>query len=167
MRHILLNWCWFWTEWLFFYSVVVVRSSAVSFTLKEAEFWVSTLLHHQHCSNFYVSKCIPPMFFIAYFLQQNLNVLLRFFPVNCMSRWDTWTYFHCGVTLSSKWPQVNQRQASIAQRCVQVAIIPLIFQCYFSTIFHHPLSNTLLCLTASSYKMIPIHLFWCLCVLHR
>jgi penicillin-binding protein-related factor A (putative recombinase) len=75
-------------EWLFYYSVVAVRRLAVSFTLKGAEFSVSTLLHHQHCHSFYVRKYIPPVFFIAYFLQQNLKVLVRFFHVNCMSQWD-------------------------------------------------------------------------------
>ena len=45
----------------------------------------------------------------------------------------------------------------IAQKCVQVAIFPLILGCYTSTLGHHPLSNTLLCLTASSYKMVLLH----------
>jgi hypothetical protein len=49
---------------------------------------------------------------------------------------------------------MNQLKASIAQRCVQVAVLPLILDCYFSTLYHQPLSNKLLCLTASSYKVI-------------
>jgi len=44
------------------------------------------------------------------------------------------------------------------QRCVQVAILPLILGSYFSTLDYHLLSNMLLCLTASSYKMRLLHL---------
>jgi len=36
-------------------------------------------------------------------------------------------------------------------------ILPLILDFYCSTIDHHPVSNTLLCLTASAYKMILLH----------
>jgi hypothetical protein len=35
---------------------------------------------------------------------------------------------------------------------------PLNLGCYFSTIHHHLLSNMLLCLTASSYKMLLLHI---------
>jgi hypothetical protein len=48
--------------------------------------------------------------------------------------------------------------ASIAQRCVQVAFLPLILGCYFITLDHLPLTNTVLCLTASSLKIILLHL---------
>jgi hypothetical protein len=41
--------------------------------------------------------------------------------------------------------------------CVQVAVPPPIVECYCSTLDHNLLSNAL-CLTASSYKMIPLHL---------
>jgi len=37
------------------------------------------------------------------------------------------------------------------------AIFPLILECYFSALDHHPLSNTLVCLTASSYTMTVLH----------
>ena len=69
------------------------------------------------------------------------------------------TYFYHGVTLPSKGPKMNQWTASFAQKCVQVAILPLIVAFYFSTITHYPLSNKLLRPTASSYKMIILHLF--------
>ena len=48
---------------------------------------------------------------------------------------------------------MNRLKASIAQRCVQVAVLP-----FFGTLDHRPLSNTLLCPTYSSYKVILLHL---------
>ena len=53
---------------------------------------------------------------------------------------------------------MNQWKASIAQKCVEVSNLPLIVGRYCSTIDPHPLSNTLLCPTASSYKMILLQL---------
>ena len=73
---------------IFFQSVVAVAPSAVPFTSKAVQFIVSTLQHSQNCYNLYVSTHIPPVFFVAYFLQQNLKVRLRFFHVNCMSHSD-------------------------------------------------------------------------------
>ena len=68
------------------------------------------------------------------------------------------TYFLCGVTLHSHRARVNQWKFSSNQRCVQVAIHLLIFECYFSTLDHHPLSSRLLFPTASSYKLILLYL---------
>jgi hypothetical protein len=67
----------------FFYSVVAVARSAVPFTLKAAEFSLSALQHSEHCCNFQVN------IFIAYFFQQNLEDLIHFFHVNCLSEWDS------------------------------------------------------------------------------
>jgi hypothetical protein len=53
---------------------------------------------------------------------------------------------------------MNQVKASISQRCVQVAVLPLILGCFFSTLDHRPLSNTLLYPTYFSYKVILLHL---------
>jgi len=53
---------------------------------------------------------------------------------------------------------LNESKASIAQRCVQAAVLPLILGCFFSTLYHRPLSSTLLCLTSSSYQVILLHL---------
>jgi len=61
---------------------------AVPFTLKAAEFSLSALQPSQHCHNFEVTTYIQPVFSIAYFLQQNLKVLVRLFNVNCMSQQD-------------------------------------------------------------------------------
>lgn len=49
-------------------------------------------------------------------------------------------------------------KTSIAQKCVKVAILPLILDFYCSKIDHFPVSNTLLCLTESAYKIILLHL---------
>ena len=53
---------------------------------------------------------------------------------------------------------MNQWKASIVRKYVQVAILPLIIGCYFSTIDHYPLSNMMLCPTAFSYKMVTLNL---------
>jgi hypothetical protein len=50
---------------------------------------------------------------------------------------------------------MNQWKASIAQRCVQVA---LTLDFYYSTRDHFPVSNMSLFLTDSSYKIIILHL---------
>jgi len=67
------------------------------------------------------------------------------------------TYFHCGVTPPSKWLDAAMK-SFILKRCFQVAVLLFILWCYSSTLDHHPLSNTLLYLTASSYKTILLYL---------
>jgi hypothetical protein len=68
---------------------------------------------------------------------------------NLFPLWNN-TFFKLTLDESMKSP--------IAQRCVQDATLPLIYGCCCSTQGHHPFSNMLLCLTASSYKMILLHL---------
>jgi len=124
-------------EWPLFYSVVAVSRSAAPFTLKATEFSVSALQLSQHCYNLYFCTYIPLLFFTVYCLLQNLTVLVRIFHVNCMNQQDRRELFPCGVTLHSDWPRTNHWIASIAQRCVQVAILPLILECYCSTLDHY------------------------------
>jgi len=53
---------------------------------------------------------------------------------------------------------MHQCKVSIPQKCVKVAIPPVITGCYISTLDNHLLSITALCLTASSYQMILLYL---------
>ena len=152
------------SEWNghFFYSVVAVPHWTVPFTLKAAEFSVSTLLHSPQCHKFYVSihthtlththiyiystgvlhsaifavKPEDSRMFLIYELHESVGL--------------KGNYFDCTVTLPSSWPSMNQWKSSTVQTCFQVAIFPWILWCYFSTLDHHPLNNMLLCLTFSS-----------------
>lgn len=63
----------------FFYSVLAVFRSAIPFSLKEKNISPPALRHSLHCYNFCFSTCIPPVLLVAYFWQQDLKVLVRFF----------------------------------------------------------------------------------------
>ena len=156
MCHIILTCCSFWTVWPYFYSVVAVPRSAVPFTLKSAEFSVSALQPSQQCYyNFWVSMCIPLVFFTVYLFAAKPEGSRKFFHLNCTSQTDRRELIsaveeHCLLT-DLRW--IIEKPPLLRTR-VRVEVLPLIIGCYGSTLDHHPLSDTLLCFTACVCKMI-------------
>ena len=135
-----------------FYSLVAVPHLAVPFTLTAVEYSVSALQHSQYCFNFYVCTYILPLFFIVYFLLQNLEILVRFFYVNCMNQWHRrelftlWsnTAFKLTLDVSVKRLHCSEVCSSCNSSLNSWMLIQLT---------RSPSSNMLVCLTAFSYKI--------------
>ena len=151
-----------------FYPIVAVPRSADPFTLKAAECSVSALQSSQYCwllgQHICSTDALQSVFFAVKPEGSRTSISCELHEPAGYKE----TYFHCGVTLTSNWPYMNQWKASTAQRCVQVAILPSILGCYFSSLDHRPIRNTLLCLTAFPIKSyyytflekIPLHKTW-------
>jgi len=65
--------------------------------------------------------------------------------VNCVSQWDRRERIALVKNTALKLTLDESMKSLHSQRCVQVAFIPLILGCYFSTLDRHPLSNMLIC----------------------
>jgi hypothetical protein len=131
-----------------------VPGSAVPFTSQAAEFSVSALQHSQHCCAVEVSAYILTLFFIAPCLQQNMEVLLRFFHVNCLSQWYRRKLISI-VNLNCFKLTLDESVKSfhlpdVCSNCNSSINSWMLFQ--YARILS--LSNTLLFLTACLYKMI-------------
>jgi len=134
---------------------MAVPCSAAPFTLKAAEFYVSVLRHN-----------IAITFRSAHFYWCSL------WHIFCSKSWKfsyisvTWTAWASGIEGNSfpSWSNIAFKLTlDDSVKCLHCPEVcsscnSSILGCYFSILDHRPLSNTLPCLTASSYKMIILHL---------
>ena len=131
-----LTWWCFWTQWSFFYSIVAVPRSAVPFTLTAAGFNVSAKQHSSIATrlvqHLYDTGFLRSVFF---FLENTWGFPLVYFMWPPSASGAEGNLLPLGVTLPSNRPYMNKWNASIAQRCVQVATLPLTFRHRASSIY--------------------------------